>query len=62
MLLGTLRIRKTVVVAGIALLALAAMSLPGEAGVKPGDFITVDNASQVKDLFHPAFCTKCSRE
>src|SRR5271165_7423434 len=48
-----LGIRKTVVVAGIALLALMALSLPGEAGVKPGDFITPDNASQVKDLVSP---------
>src|ERR1700724_3823643 len=53
MLLGTLGIRKSVVVGGIALLALAAMSLPGEAGVKPGDFINPDNAAQVKDLVSP---------
>ena len=53
MLLGTLGIRKSVVVGGIALLALAAMSLPGEAGVKPGDFITPDNSAQVKDLVSP---------
>ncbi len=46
-------IRKTVVVGGIALLALAAMSLPGEAGVKPGDFIAADKAAQVKDLVSP---------
>src|SRR5271156_6199502 len=53
MLPGTLGIGKTVVVGGIALLALAAMSLPGEAGVKPGDFITPDNAAQVTDLVSP---------
>ena len=53
MLLGTLRIRKTFVVGSIALLVLAAMSLPSEAGVKPGDFITPDNASQVKDMVSP---------
>jgi len=53
MLMGTLGIRKTVVVGGIALLALVTMSLPGEAGVKPGDFITADTASQVKDLVSP---------
>src|SRR5258708_17950077 len=29
------------------------MSLPGEAGVKPGVFITVTNATQVKDLVSP---------
>ena len=52
--MGTLGIRgKTLVVGGIALLALAAMSLPGEAGVKPGDFITPDNSAQVKDLVSP---------
>ena len=53
MLVGTLGIRKSVVVAGIAMLALAALSLPSEAGVKPGDFITPDNASQVKDMVSP---------
>ena len=52
-MLGTLGIRKTVVVGGIALLALVAMTLPGEAGVKPGDFITSTNAGQVKDLVSP---------
>ena len=29
------------------------MSLPGEAGVQPGDFITPDNGAQVKDLVSP---------
>ena len=53
MLLGTLGIRKSIVVGGIALLALAALSLPGEAGVKPGDFITPDNSAQVRDLVSP---------
>ena len=53
MLLGTLGIRKSVVVGGIAMLALVAISLPGEAGVKPGDFITPDNSAQVKDLVSP---------
>ena len=53
MLLGKMGLRKTVVAGGIALLALAAWSLPGEAAVKPGDFITPDNASQVKDLVSP---------
>src|SRR5215469_18884655 len=51
--LGTLGIRKTVVAGGIALLTLLAISLPGEAGVKPGDFITSDSAAQVKDLVSP---------
>jgi len=53
MLLGTLGIRKTGVVGGIALLALVAMSLPGEAGVKPGDFINSTNAYQVQNLVSP---------
>src|SRR5208282_1750350 len=45
--------RKTIIAGGIALLALAGLNLPAEAGVKPGDFITADNASQVKDLVSP---------
>ncbi len=45
--------RKTVVAAGVAMLALAALSLPAGAGVKPGDIITPDNATQVKDLVSP---------
>src|SRR3984893_16844869 len=53
MLLGTLGIRKSVGVGGIGLLALAAMSLPGEAGVKPGDFINPDNSAKVKYLVSP---------
>ncbi len=53
MQLGTMGFRKTVVAGGIALLALAALSLPGEAGVRPGDFITPNNAAQVKDLVSP---------
>src|SRR5260370_1797838 len=53
-MLGGLGIRgKTLVVGGIALIALMAMTLPGEAGVKPGDFITPDNSAQVKDLVSP---------
>ena len=60
MLLGTMGIRKTGVVGGIALLALMAMSLPGEAGVKPGDFITSSNAYQVQGLVSPGVLYKCS--
>ena len=45
-MLGTLGIRKTAV-GGIMMLALLCLSLPGEAGVKPGDFITPDNSAQV---------------
>jgi len=61
MQLGILGFRKTVVVGGIALLALAALSLPVEAGVKPGDFITPDNASQVRDLVSPGVFYKVQR-
>src|ERR1017187_4887563 len=61
MQLGIARFRKTVVAGGIALLALAALSLPGEAGVKPGDFITPDNAAQVKDLVSPGVFYKVQR-
>ena len=62
MQLGTLGIRfRTVVVGGIALLALTAWSLPGEAGVKPGDFITPENASQVSDLVSPGVYYKVQR-
>jgi len=51
-MLGTMGIRKTIV-GGIMMLALLCLSLPGEAGVKPGDFITPDNSAQVKDLVSP---------
>ena len=54
MQLGTMGIRvRNVSVGGIVLLALMAMSLPGEAGVKPGDFITPENGAQVRDLVSP---------
>ncbi len=53
MKLGIAGFRKTVVAGGIGLLVLVALSLPAGAGVKPGDFITPDNASQVKDLVSP---------
>ncbi len=39
--------------AGTALVALAALSSPAVAQVKPGDFITPDNASKVQDLVGP---------
>ena len=52
-MLGTMGIPKTAVVGGIMMLALLCLSLPGEAGVKPGDFITPDNAAQVTDLVSP---------
>ncbi len=53
MQLGISRFHKMVVAAGIAVLALAGWSVPGRADVKPGDFITPDNASKVKDLVSP---------
>src|SRR6202167_892143 len=54
MQLGTMGIRvRSVSVGGIALLALMAMSLPGEAGVKPGDFINPENSYNVRDLVSP---------
>src|ERR1700677_4368560 len=62
MQLGTMGIRvRSVSVGGIALLALMAMSLPGEAGVKPGDFITPENGSQVSDLVSPGVYYKVQR-
>src|SRR5271157_880243 len=61
MQLGKPGFQKTAIVGGIALLALAAWSLPGEAGVKPGDFITPHNASQVKDLVSPGVFYKVQR-
>src|SRR5580700_4988078 len=36
-----------------ALLMVGAMGVPALAQVKPGDFITSENASQVKDLLSP---------
>ena len=38
-----------------------ALSLSVEAGVKPGDFVTPDNASQVKDLVSPGVFYKVQR-
>ncbi|HUA35855.1 MAG TPA: DUF1329 domain-containing protein [Candidatus Binataceae bacterium] len=52
-------LRKTVsrwlptALAGSALVALAALSSPAAAQVKPGDFITPDTASKVQDLVGP---------
>jgi len=46
MKMGIVGLRRTVAAGGFGLLALVALSLPGEAGVKPGDFITPDNASR----------------
>ena len=40
-------------VAALALFAMGAFSSPSYAEVKPGDFITPDNATKVKDLVGP---------
>ena len=42
------------------MLALLCLSLPGEAGVKPGDFITPENSAQVKISFHRVSSTESS--
>ncbi len=39
--------------ATLVLLAISALSTPGYAQVKPGDFITPENATKVKDLVGP---------
>ena len=40
-------------VAGLAMLAVLALSAPGQAQVKPGDFITPENADKVQNLVGP---------
>ena len=40
-------------VAALMLVAVGAFSVPGYAQVKPGDFITPDNADKVKSLVAP---------
>ena len=40
-------------VAALMLFAIGALSSPGYAQVKPGDFITPDNAPKVQDLVGP---------
>src|SRR6266481_6801080 len=51
---------KTTMVA-LALFAIGAFSSPGFAQVKPGDFITPENASKVKDLVGPGVYYKVER-
>ena len=46
--------------AGLTLLAIA-FSAPGYAQVKPGDFITPENATKVKDLVGPGVYYKVER-
>ena len=48
-------------VATLVLLAIGAFSSPGYAQVKPGDFITPENATKVKDLVGPGVYYKVER-
>ena len=43
----------SITVATLTLFAIAAFSSPAYAQVKPGDFITPENATKVKDLVGP---------
>ena len=43
----------TTIMAAVGLLAIGAFSTNGYAQVKPGDFITPENATKVKDLVGP---------
>ena len=45
----------------LALFAIGAFSSPGYAQVKPGDFITPENATKVKDLVGPGVYFKVER-
>jgi hypothetical protein len=46
---------------GVGLLMVLAISPPSTAEVKPGDFITRDNATKVKDLLSPGVYYKVER-
>src|SRR5216683_4654734 len=48
-------------VVALALFAIGAFSSPGFAQVKPGDFITPENATKVKDLVGPGVYYKVER-
>ena len=48
-------------VATLVLLAIGAFSSPGYAQVKPGDFITPENATKVRDLVGPGVYYKVER-
>src|SRR5689334_21088014 len=48
-------------VVALALFAIGAFSSPGYAQVKPGDFITPENATKVKDLVGPGVYYKVER-
>src|SRR6266478_6828863 len=69
LIIGGLRMRRqkkmsswvaTTMVA-LALFAIGAFSSPGFAQVKPGDFITPENATKVKDLVGPGVYYKVER-
>ena len=46
-------LRFAMILAALVLLAIGSYTTPSHAQVKPGDFITPDNASKVKDLVGP---------
>src|SRR5260370_13434600 len=47
--------------ATLVMLAIGAFSSPGYAQVKPGDFITPENATKVRDLLGPGVYYKVER-
>ena len=46
-------LRIAMISAAVVLLAIGSYSTPGHTQVKPGDFITPENATKVKDLVGP---------
>ena len=68
-IIGGLRMRRqkktsswlTTTMVALALFAIGAFSSPGYAQVKPGDFITPENATKVKDLVGPGVYYKVER-
>src|ERR1700675_479158 len=56
-----LRLSFTTATAALVLATLLCLPKPGYAQVKPGDFITTDNASKVKDLVSPGVYYKVER-
>jgi hypothetical protein len=52
---------RSVTVAAVAILVLMGFGAPAYAQVKPGDFITPDNASKVRDLVPPGVYYKVER-
>jgi hypothetical protein len=55
------RIGKVIFVSFLAALGFGLLSAPGYADVQPGDFITPENASKVKDLVSPGAYYKVER-